>query len=138
MISVYTDGSVLFNPGGPGGWAFIIPQLNGEEIVRTGSENSTTNNRMEIRAVLQAIKYIKENGLESCHVYSDSQYIVNTINKWIYSWERYGFRGKKNVDLWVQICDLMKEVDVKATWVPGHSGNEYNEKCDKLAREVYR
>jgi ribonuclease HI len=122
---LYTDGSCLFNPGGPGGWAVCIIENNGTEFYLSGSEKSTTNNRMELTAIIEAISCIKDN--QECTIYTDSQLCINcATGKW---------KKKKNLDLWEQYGNLSKNKNINFVWVKGHSGNKYNEIVDKLALE---
>ena len=148
MITIHTDGSCYPNPG-PGGWAAII---DGKEIV--GSEEFTTNNKMEIIAVLRSLQQIQEKS--NIKIYSDSQYVVNSIGcwkdgeptkkGWMVSWKNKGWKRPaskyddgelKNADLWKEIDALVKlHESVELIWVRGHNDNELNEKCDKLALEA--
>lgn len=133
-VTVYTDGACEGNPG-PGGWAAVILD-NGEEKRLKGAEKETTNNRMEIMAVLMALKSLDE----PCevHIFSDSKYVINSCSKWLSGWEKNGFTSStgepvKNTDLWKEMsCELQKHTAV-FTWVKGHAGYKYNEICDKLA-----
>lgn len=130
-VIIYSDGSCLSNPG-PGGWASILC-CDGAEKVVSGGERNTTNNRMELSAViagLQALKY-------KCKVVvvTDSKYVVNAFNEhWIDNWERNGFKGRPNSDLWVILRRLERLHDVTFKWIKGHAGHHYNELCDKEAR----
>ncbi|MFL2804540.1 MAG: ribonuclease H [Dehalococcoidia bacterium] len=120
MIDIYTDGACIGNPG-PGGWGVVILQEN-DNIFLSGGEKNTTNNRMEITAVIEGLKNVDSKDLT---VYSDSTYVINTITK--------GWKKNKNQDLWEILEKLVSEKNVKWEWVKGHSGNEFNEKADKLA-----
>jgi len=134
-VSIYTDGACRGNPG-PGGWGAIL--LHGDVSKElSGGEASTTNNRMELMAVISALEALKM----PCEVelFTDSQYIVNAINlKWVDSWKRMGWKRKggevKNPDLWVRLCGLLDMHDVSFVWVKGHADNELNNRCDELAR----
>ncbi len=136
-VTIYTDGACSYNPG-PGGYASILI-YNGVEKVISGGENETTNNRMEILAVITALKALKE----PCEVdlYSDSQYIVDAFDKgWIYNWQNNNWKtsGKsqvKNVELWQELYSLTKTHKVNFIKVKGHADNEFNNRCDKIARE---
>lgn len=134
-IAVYTDGACSGNPG-PGGWGAIIIDEN-EEKEFSGFEPNTTNNRMELTAVIQGLSKLKEQ--TSVTVYTDSQYIVNAINlHWLDNWQIKGWMNasKKpvaNRDLWEMIIDLNKKYKPTYVWVKGHSSNEYNNRCDALA-----
>lgn len=135
-IEVFTDGACLGNPG-PGGWGVIL-RYNGREKTLSGGEAETTNNRMEILAVIKALEALKE----KCNIelYTDSQYVCNAINKgWAQKWKSNNWKRNKNEpalnsDLWEILLDLLEEQDVKFNWVKGHAGHEENEKCDTLAR----
>ena len=120
MIDIYTDGACIGNPG-PGGWGVVILQEN-DNFFLSGGEKNTTNNRMEITAVIEGLKNVDSKDLT---VYSDSTYVINTITK--------GWKKNKNQDLWEILEKLVSEKNVKWEWVKGHSGNEFNEKADKLA-----
>ena len=135
-IEIFTDGACLGNPG-PGGWGVIL-RYNGIEKTLSGGEAETTNNRMEILAVIKALEALKE----KCNIelYTDSQYVCNAINKgWAQKWKSNNWKRNKNEpalnsDLWEVLLNLLKEQDVKFNWVKGHAGHEENEKCDTLAR----
>ncbi len=137
-VTIYTDGSCLGNPG-PGGWAAIL-QYHGREREMVGSEPNTTNNRMEMMAAVEALRALKE----PCQVelHSDSQYLINAFEKrWVDKWRANGWltaskQPVKNVDLWNMLEDLTQKHRVKFRYVAGHSGHEFNERCDKLARDA--
>ena len=139
-VEIYTDGACTGNPGAGGYCAILI--FKGVEKVVSGSEETTTNNRMELLAAIKGLKALKE----GCKVklYSDSQYLVDAFNKgWINDWQAKGWRtaGKsevKNVDLWKDLLELMSIHEVELIKVKGHADNEYNNKCDKIAREEYK
>lgn len=128
-VTIYTDGACSYNPG-PGGWAAVL--LYGEhrrEI--SGGEKNTTNNRMELMAVIEALKLLKEPCKVKIH--SDSAYIVNCFHqKWYVKWEKTGF--KKNPDLWKELLRLSRIHDTEFIKVKGHSTVELNNRCDELAR----
>ena len=136
-IFVFTDGSCSGNPG-PGGWGCIL-KYNSTEKELCGGEKNTTNNRMEMTAVIQALKALKE----PCDVelYTDSQYICNSINnEWVFSWKKNGWKkaDKKpalNIELWEEILKLIEIHNVNFNWIKGHAGHPENERCDKLAVE---
>lgn len=132
QVNMYTDGACKNNPGA-GGWSFIL-QSNGREISRSGAVRCTTNNRMELMAVIEAMKMIKTPCV--IHGNSDSQYVVNGINNWIVGNGVKTFDNTKNGDLWCQIAELCKHHEVKFEWVRGHNGNRENELCDRLANEA--
>ena len=135
-VTIYTDGACSGNPG-PGGFGAIL-MYNGVEKVISGGEYSTTNNRMELLSVIMALSALKE----PCEVdlYSDSQYVVDAFLKdWITAWIQKGWRTAnksevKNVDLWQNLVALIKTHKVNFIKVKGHADNEYNNRCDEIAR----
>lgn len=130
-INIYTDGSSLGNPG-PGGYGIVM--MAGKHY-KEASEGfrKTTNNRMELLSVIKALEMIKKEGAE-VEVFSDSKYVVEAIEKgWVFGWQKKGFKGKKNPDLWRRFLQIYPKHKVKFTWVKGHAGNKYNERCDRLA-----
>ena len=137
QVTIYTDGACSGNPGA-GGWGAIL-MFNGREKEISGGERETTNNRMELMAAIAALKRLKE----PCEVrlYSDSQYVVGAFaNRWVESWQRNGWRTAnkgevKNVDLWTELIALTRRHKVEFIKVKGHADNEFNNRCDKLARE---
>ena len=137
MIKIYTDGSCLKNPG-DGGWAVIISK-DGKNKEISGSEKDTTNNRMELLAPINALKEMKSN--EQIEIYTDSQYvklgITEWINKWVVNnWQTSKKEDVKNKDLWIELYNLNKSLDVKWNWVKAHDGNIMNEKVDLLAKKA--
>ena len=134
-VNLYTDGACRGNPG-KGGWGAILV-YSGKERELSGGEPSTTNNRMELTAAIEGLKALKE----PCKVrlYSDSQYLVNAINKgWLENWKKKGWRKADrsavlNDDLWKTLDELLSIHEVEFIWVRGHDGHEYNERCDELA-----
>ncbi|MDA1332887.1 MAG: ribonuclease HI [Bacteroidetes bacterium] len=139
-ITLYTDGACSGNPG-PGGWAGLL-MYNGRERVVTGAEKLTTNNRMELAAVVESIRVLKEPGVIAVH--TDSAYIANAFNEgWIENWLRRGWMtaGKKpvkNQDLWKDLLSLMKQHEVTFVKVKGHADNEWNNRVDRLAVEALK
>lgn len=139
-VEIYTDGACSGNPG-LGGYASILI-YNGVEKEITGSEDNTTNNRMELLAVIKGLEALKE----SCMVdlYTDSQYVASAFNEnWLESWQNNGWKNSnkkeiKNVDLWERLINLIKIHKVNFIKVKGHADNEYNNRCDKLAVEEYK
>jgi len=123
---IYTDGSCLKNPGGPGGWACLLIE-NDDEWSLVGSEESTTNNRMELRAVIEALSLVGKNQNTVCEIYTDSQWVLKCATG---EWKR-----KANLDMWGEYDEAAQGLELKWNWVRGHSGNKYNEIVDKLARE---
>ena len=137
MIKIYTDGSCLTNPGN-GGWAAIIIK-EGENKEISGSEKDTTNNRMELLAPINALKTMNQN--EQIEIYTDSKYvklgITEWINKWVVNnWKTSKKEDVKNKDLWIELYNLNKSLDVKWNWVKAHAGNKINEKVDLLAKKA--
>ena len=134
-VTVYTDGACRGNPG-PGGWAAIII-FGGSEKLLAGGEESTTNNRMELQAVISALSAL--NRKCSVSLFSDSKYFVDSMNLgWARGWKLRGWKKKDgkpalNPDLWEKILELDSLHDVTYTWVEGHSGQEFNERCDRIA-----
>ena len=134
-VTIYTDGACSGNPG-PGGWGAIL-EWNGVEKELSGGENPTTNNRMELLAVISALEKLNQ----SCIVelYSDSKYVIDSLTKgWLDSWIKNGWRkaDKKpvlNVDLWERLLPLIKKHEMHYHWVKGHAENEKNNRCDQMA-----
>lgn len=131
QIKLYADGSSLGNPG-PGGYGGIL-EFKGKTKEYSGGEIHTTNNRMELRGVIEGLKLLKE----PCdvEVISDSSYVVKAINEWLAGWIRKSFAKVKNVDLWEEYVEVSQSHTVKGTWVRGHNGHPQNERCDTLARD---
>lgn len=132
---IYTDGACLGNPG-KGGWAAIIIEPTGEKEI-VGCERSTTNNRMELKAVIEALKEIEANSQIS--LFSDSKYVIDGITKWIKNWKINDWKTTnkkeiKNLDLWMDLDKLTSKFKITWNWVKAHSTNEYNNKVDRLAR----
>lgn len=135
QVEIYTDGACSGNPG-PGGWGAVL-RYNGKEKEISGGEAMTTNNRMELTAVISALRALKE----PCAVelYSDSRYVIDALSKgWAYGWRRKGWikSDKKpalNPDLWGELLDLCAVHEMSYHWVKGHAENEYNNRCDALA-----
>lgn len=134
---IYTDGACLGNPG-EGGWAGIIydSKENHKRIV-AGSEQYTTNNRMELLAVIESLKSISFN--TNVKIYSDSKYVLEGITKWIHNWKKNYWMSSnkkqiKNIDLWKQLDDLVERFDISWEWVKGHSDDKNNNEVDELAR----
>jgi ribonuclease HI len=136
MIKIYTDGACSGNPGS-GGWAAII--INGNNIEKiSGRSENTTNNRMELIAVISALKFTKDQNLE---IYTDSKYTKDGIEKWIINWKKNGWKTAnkqdvKNKDLWMELDLLAQQKKIKWNWVKGHSENKYNNMADELARSA--
>lgn len=138
-VSIYTDGACSGNPG-KGGWGAVLV-YNGTEKEMSGFEAETTNNRMELTAVIRALAALREPCLVT--LTTDSKYVCDAVTKsWVYGWQRKGWRkadGKPalNVDLWQQLLPLLQTHTVTFNWVKGHAGHPYNERCDALAVQEY-
>jgi ribonuclease HI len=130
-IEIFTDGSARGNPG-PGGYGIIL-RFNDQLKEISGGFRRTTNNRMELLALIVALESLKTNKLP-IRVYSDSKYVIDAITKkWVHGWAKKGFKGKKNPDLWKRYLDLEKQFHLEFIWVKGHNGHPENERCDVLA-----
>lgn len=133
-ISIYTDGSSRGNPG-PGGYGIVMLSGEHRREIAEGFRH-TTNNRMELLSVIIALEQIKGTGHQVL-VYSDSKYVVDAIEKnWVFGWQKKGFKGKKNEDLWQRFLKVYPKNQVKFIWVKGHNGHPLNERCDELAVEA--
>ena len=135
---IYTDGSCLRNPDGPGGYAAVIIERSGAIRELSGGEPMTTNNRMEMRAGIEALKTLPDGS--TVDYYADSQYLQNAFVKhWITSWKKKGWTTSqgtpvKNKDLWLALDEEFHRHSIRFHWVKGHAGNKFNERCDKLAK----
>lgn len=135
MIKIWTDGSCLGNPG-PGGWGFIATDgINVAE--RSGGEKDTTNNRMELMAVIRALRAAHRH--TDVELHTDSKYVKEGMESWMHNWKRNNWRTRtnkpvKNQDLWQQLDQLAQDIKIHWVWVKGHAGEEFNERCDELAR----
>ncbi|MBQ9298855.1 MAG: ribonuclease HI [Clostridia bacterium] len=137
-IVIYTDGACSGNPG-PGGWGAILMYKDHKKEI-SGGNKETTNNIMEITAVIEALKLVKENFEAKIEIYSDSAYVVNAFNNgWIYNWRKNNWKTAskepvKNKELWEELYDFTKKFKIEFIKVKGHSDNEFNNRCDELAR----
>ena len=131
-ITLFSDGSALGNPG-PGGYGTILRYGDNEKEL-SGNESHTTNNRMELKGVIEGLKALKE----PCEVdiVSDSSYVVKGINEWLGNWIKRDFKKVKNPDLWREYIEVAKPHKIHAIWVRGHDGHVENERCDVLARDA--
>ncbi|MCS7003734.1 MAG: ribonuclease HI [Cytophagales bacterium] len=133
MVLMYTDGASLGNPG-PGGYGVVL--ISPEHQLRKELSQGyrlTTNNRMELLAVIVGLEALKKEGTEVV-VFSDSEYVINPAKKgWLANWQKKGFKGKKNADLWKRFLEVYKKHKVRFEWVKGHSGIQENERSHKLA-----
>jgi ribonuclease HI len=135
-VEIFTDGACKGNPG-PGGWGALL-RWNGHEKELSGGEPQTTNNRMELRAVIEALSALKQPSRVRLH--TDSQYVANGISQWIHQWKRQSWRTAdkkpvKNEDLWRKLDALAAMHDVEWIWVKGHAGHDGNERADALANK---
>jgi ribonuclease HI len=135
-IELYTDGAASGNPG-PGGYGVVLKYKDKRKEISEGFLR-TTNNRMELLAVIVGLESVKNKDL-IVNVYSDSKYVVDAINqKWLQGWQRTGFKKKANVDLWQRFLEIYDPHKHKFHWVKGHSTNVENNRCDELAVEAYK
>lgn len=144
-LKIYTDGGCSGNPG-PGGWAFvvIIQDFQGAKIIaqEKGGARETTNNKMELTAVIEALKKLKTMEVpKQITVYTDSQYVQKGISEWIKNWKKNNWRTSdkkpvKNQELWIELDALTEDFIIIWQWVKGHAGNEYNELCDSMTQEA--
>jgi ribonuclease HI len=133
-ITLYTDGSSKGNPG-PGGYGVILISGKHRREISQGY-TLTTNNRMELLAVIVGLETLLIPGSEVT-VYTDSKYVVDAVEKgWVFGWEKKGFAGKKNPDLWTRFLDVYGKHHVRFVWIKGHANNKENNQCDKLAVEA--
>lgn len=135
-VELYTDGACSGNPG-PGGWAFVLKHpASKKELEASGAEAETTNNRMELMAVIRGLEALKAPSLVD--LYSDSQYVLNGLKEWMASWKKRGWRTAdkkpvKNIDLWQELDALQATHQLRFHWIRGHSEHPENERCDQLA-----
>ena len=137
MIDIFTDGACSGNPG-PGGWGAIL-RMDEKEKELFGGELQTTNNRMEMMAVIEALKALKQPVTLPVRIHTDSQYVQKGISEWIHNWKRRGWKTAnkepvKNADLWRELDQLANQQKVEWIWVKGHAGHVENERADVLAR----
>jgi len=140
-IDIYTDGGCSGNPG-PGGWAYVI-LLGPDKKTMSGGEAQTTNNRMELQAVLRALKDAASHDSwkhAEITLYTDSQYVKRGITEWVHNWVKNGWQtsGKKSVknqDLWKDILNVSSKLTIEWKWLKGHAGHDYNELCDAMVQD---
>lgn len=132
QLIIYTDGAARGNPG-PGGYGVVLMYGNHRKELSAGYRK-TTNNRMELMAVIRALEALTKNDLP-IHIYTDSKYVVDSVQKgWLNNWLATNFKGgKKNKDLWIEYAKLAKRFSIKFNWVKGHADNPHNNRCDELA-----
>jgi ribonuclease HI len=150
-LKIYTDGGCSGNPG-PGGWAYVMVMetFQGPKVLEesSGGEKDTTNNRMELKAVIESLKSLKtasnnpQNALpRQAVIFTDSQYVQKGITEWIHKWKKNAWRTSdkkpvKNRELWMELDSLVSEFSLGWEWVKGHAGIEYNERCDTMVQEA--
>lgn len=137
LVTIFTDGSCLSNPG-PGGWAAVLRWRDNEKEI-VGHEADTTNNRMELKAAIMGLNAVTRTMPIALH--TDSRYVMNGVQDWMPRWKANGWKtaSKKpvaNQDLWEQLDQAVQRHDITWHWVKGHAGNEFNERCDQLARSA--
>ena len=134
IIIIYTDGSAKGNPGN-GGYGIVMMSGAHRKELRQGFR-LTTNNRMELLAVIVALENIKKEK-SSVTIYSDSKYVIDSVEKkWVFGWEKINFNKKKNPDLWIRFLKIYRKQKVSFIWVKGHANNKENERCDVLAAQA--
>ncbi len=135
-ITIYTDGAASGNPG-PGGYGVLLISGKHRKELSEGFR-ITTNNRMELLAVIKGLEALKFLG-SNVTVYTDSRYVADAVTKgWLFQWENKEFKKKKNPDLWIRFLKIYRKHNVKFVWVKGHANNLGNERCDQLAVEAYK
>ncbi len=139
VVDLFTDGACSGNPG-PGGWAYLLRHpKTGKSVERNGGEPATTNNRMELTAVIEGLASLTRPSI--VELYSDSQYVLKGLEEWIAGWKQKGWRTAskapvKNVDLWMKLDELKAVHEIRFHWVRGHDGHPENERVDRLAVEA--
>lgn len=139
VIHIYADGACSGNPG-PGGWGYVMI-YNGKTKEASGSDPNTTNNRMELTAVIKALEAIKTPS--KIIITTDSNYVVKGMKEWIHGWMRNGWRTSQNKpvlnkELWLRLIELASRHDIQWLWIKGHDGHPYNERADKLATSAIK
>lgn len=134
-ITIYTDGASSGNPG-PGGYGVVL--MSGRHrLEKSEGFRLTTNNRMELMAVIVGLEALKIPGSRVV-IYTDSKYVADSVEKgWVFQWEAKAFRNKKNQDLWIRFLKVYRKHNVRFIWIKGHASNVENERCDRLAVEAY-
>ncbi len=131
IVNIYTDGSSRGNPG-PGGYGVIL-EFQGKRKELSLGFRRTTNNRMELLAVIVGLEHLTTNKYIVC-IHSDSKYVIDSITKgWVFAWQKKNFKGKKNEDLWLRYLAIHAKFQLQFNWVKGHAGHPENERCDELA-----
>lgn len=143
-VELYTDGACSGNPG-PGGWGYVLRHPGtGKEVEGSGAEPATTNNRMELQAVIEGLRVLKKPA--RVELWTDSQYVGKGVSEWMKGWKRNNWMRKagnkmepvKNVELWQELDGLLARHEVSFHWIRGHNGHPENERCDQMAVEAYR
>jgi ribonuclease HI len=134
-ITIFTDGASSGNPG-PGGFGVVL--ISGKHrLEKSAGFRLTTNNRMELLAVIEGLEALKNPGSRVV-VYTDSKYVADSVEKgWVFKWETKGFKKKKNPDLWIRFLKIYRKHNVRFIWIKGHANNIENEVCDRLAVDAY-
>ena len=131
IVNIYTDGSSRGNPG-PGGYGVIL-EFQGKRKELSQGFRRTTNNRMELLAVIVGLEHLTTNKYVVC-IHSDSKYVIDSITKgWVFGWQKKNFKGKKNEDLWMRYLAIHAKFQLQFNWVKCHAGHPENERCDELA-----
>ena len=135
-ITIYTDGASSGNPG-PGGYGVVL--ISGKHrLEKSEGFSLTTNNRMELMAVISGLEALKIGGSKVV-IYTDSKYVADSVEKgWVFQWESKEFKKKKNPDLWIRFLKIYRKHNVRFIWIKGHANNPENERCDRLAVEAYK
>lgn len=133
-VIIHTDGACSGNPG-PGGWGAVLEYGKHKKEI-SGGEKETTNNRMELMAVIEALKIIKK----PCNIeiYTDSTYVQKGITEWINNWKKKGWKKIKNIDLWQELDELASKYEISWHWIKAHAGHDGNERADQLARNAIK
>lgn len=140
-VLLFTDGACSGNPG-PGGWGFVLRHpASGKQIERSGAERETTNNRMELVAVIEGLRELTKPSI--VELTSDSQYVLKGLDEWLAAWKKRGWKTAsrkpvKNEDLWRLLDELRSEHTIQFHWIRGHTGHPENERCDVLAVQAYK
>ena len=135
--NIYTDGACSGNPG-IGGWGAVLILENNKIIFLDGGSFNTTNNRMELKATIEALKYFTDTS--NINIFTDSKYVKDGIESWIHNWKKNNWKTSskkevKNKELWIELDELISKHKIKWNWVKGHTGHKYNEKADLLAKK---
>ena len=138
-IEIFTDGACKGNPG-PGGWCAILRYKNHEKIL-SGFDKNTTNNRMELTAVIKALEIIKRKSY--IKIYSDSQYLIKGMTEWLQNWIKNDWKNSKkeeiqNKELWIKLYEFSKKHEIEWIWIKGHKKHLENEKCDEIAKRIIK